>query len=342
VTVNKGEAGYMSARETLLRRLVGGVAVTIAVVTGPGAAAKPAMTPPAPATGQVPSQFSPLVPYASFGWLPAGYTAVGQLQTSTSNDSTALYATAKSSTEGSFWLHVMSTGACYQPRRLVISCHWDSGDVTGPLWLTERAPDVNGRPAYWTYGDSLLWQYAPGAWATLLGPGGYNSAPSAADQALTLSVAGGVRYGYQRTPVLFSFWLDEVPAGWQLSTVPFTDAPPYLEALGLDLGPAVKPQAAQLNVAPATKDATCQFVKGLSRYVTVDGVKVIVQGSSSGQSLCVSDLDGLYVWVLLDLRIVGPGTVIPGAAAFGGVVGLVQHLHLLGTQVSGWTTDPLR
>jgi hypothetical protein len=32
----------------------------------------------------------------------------------------------------------------------------------------------------------------------------------------------------------------------------------------------------------------------------------------------------------------------PGAASVGGVVGLFKHLHLLGSQVSAWTTKPFR
>jgi hypothetical protein len=287
------------------------------------------------ATKHVPEQFSPLSPYASFGWLPEGLTTVGQAA-STSTDSTALTAAGK---PGTFWLHVMSKGACGHIRTL-LNCHWDSGDVSGPLPQNDRAPDVNGRPAYWTYGDSILWEYAPGAWATLLGPGGYNSAPSPSLKTLTLEVADGVRYGYQ-TPQVFPFWVSGLPASWQPSTSVFIDSQPPMQATGLDFGPVEKPQAVQLNVTPASQQNSCQFAKGDS-YVTLDGVQAVVQGSSYAQQLCISNLNGQSIGLLLSLRFDSNGAPVPGAASIGGVAALFKHLHLLGSQVSTWTTEPFR
>jgi hypothetical protein len=333
-----------------------GVVVTMVVTASPGAAVPlraPAatahasvqpVTPGTSAPDDVPRQFNPLIPYASFGWLPKGYTTVINDYASTSTNSTALAAnsSARSAAQGSFWLHVMATGACTD-RSAVVNCHWDSGDVTGPLSLRQRAPDVNGRPAYWTDGDSILWEYAPGAWATMVGPGGYESVRSPAVRALILKVAAGVRYDGQAS-LVFPLWLSGIPASWQLEGANFTDSPPALDAAGLDFGPAVKPEAAMISVTPSSGTPACLFIKGESRYVTVDGVKAILQGANSSyaQALCVSNLNGQHISVQLSMRIAGTGAAVPGAAAIGGALGLFRHLHLLGTDPAGWTTDPFR
>jgi hypothetical protein len=322
-----------------------GMAVAVLVVPGPAKA--PATTPqvsstapvtsqPTTAPGHVPRQFNPLVPYASFGWLPAGLAMIGAGQTENSNDATTLAASSK---QGSFWLHVMATGGCGYIRTM-LNCHWDSGSVTGPLPLNDRAPAVNGRPAYWTGPGSITWEYAAGAWATL--GGGMNGTSTSADRALLHKVAAGVRYGYQ-TPLVFPFWVGGLPAGWQPSTSYFTGSRPPVQASGLDLGPAEKPQAAQINVGPASGNSGCMFQKGDS-YVTLDGVKGIVQGSSFAQMLCISDLHGQAFTLLLSLQYFSNGVrkQVPGAASLGGVVALFKHLHLLGSQVSAWTTEPFR
>jgi hypothetical protein len=323
-----------------------GVAVAALVVPGPAKA--PATTPPVSSTAQpagqpttapdhVPRQFNPLVPYASFGWLPAGVTAAGESQNENSNDATTLAAGSKQQT---FFLRVMATGGCGYIRAM-LNCHWDSGGVTGPMQRNDRAPDINGRPAYWTDTASLLWEYAPGAWATLTGSAG-SSTPASTLRALTVRVADGVRYGYQ-TPLVFPFWVGGLPAGWQPSTTYFTGSRPPVQASGLDLGPAEKPQAAQINVGPASGNSGCIFQKGDS-YVTLDGVKGIVQGSSFAQLLCISNLHGQAFTLLLSLQYFSNGVrrPVPGAASLGGVVSLFKHLHLLGSQVSAWTTEPFR
>lgn len=325
---------------------VGAVAAMFALA---GASARPVPSAAAPAAvhmsvtpqaqagsvqGRVPAQFNPLVPYAAFGWLPKGVKPVGE-GTETSTDATSLDV---SGGQGSFWLHVMATGGCGYIRAK-LNCHWDSGNVTGPMPLNDRAPDVNGRPAYWAYGDSLLWEYAPGAWAVLDGLGGLNGSPSPADQALDLKVAAGVRYGYQ-APLVFPFWLSGLPASWSVSTAYFTEGRAPVEATSLTLGPVQKPQAAQVSVEPAGGNNTCSFFKG-DTTVTLDGAKGIIQGNL----LCISDLDGQFITVMLETSYYGPeGALyqVPGAASIGGVVGLFRHLHLLGSQASAWTTKPLR
>jgi hypothetical protein len=137
---------------------------------------------------------------------------------------------------------------------------------------------------------------------------------------------------------VFSFWLGGLPASWSVSTAYFTGSRPPVEATSLDLGPVQRPQAAQVSVGPASRNA-CPFFKGDST-VTLDGAKAIVQGNM----LCISDLDGQSISMFLITSYYGPDGAhpVPGAASIGGVVGLFRHLHLLGSHASAWTTKPLR
>jgi hypothetical protein len=327
-----------------------GAVVTIVLAITPGTppavapAAHASVTPTAQGTrtpGMVPEWFNPLVPYARFGWLPRGYTtsAAGGPLVMAATNATTIVATNK---QGLFSLGVMARGGC-KDSGTVVNCHYNSGNVSGPMSLSHRAPDIKGRPAYWTYGDSILWEYTPGTWATLTGPLGYNVSPSAAGRAVLRQVAAGVRYGY-RTPLTFPFWLSGMPAGWSISDSEFTDSAPPLRAETLELGPVEKPQAASITVTPAGPGSVCQYVEGDS-YVTVDGVRGIETGGgpgSGGAQLCISDLNGQSVVVDLSTRIPTSGEPVPGVAGLGGVVGLVHHLHVLGGRVVRWTTRPLR
>ena len=335
-----------------------GAVVTMVVLASPGSTVSPAVTPgthatvhasipvptgsaqPAgkvtPAPDDVPEQFSPLIPYASFGWLPEGFTT-GQLGAIASTNATSI--TASGDAKGSFSLSVMARGGCKDTGTMV-NCHTNSGNVIGPLPLNNPAPDVNGRPAYWTY-DGIMWEYAPGAWAAMAVLGG-QSMTGPAGQAVILKVAAGVRYGYQ-TPLSFPFWLSGTPASWQLEEGDYTVSAPPLDAQTLQLGPVEMPQAASVSVTrPGGNSPWCQYQPGDS-YVTVDGVRALLTGYETyGQSLCVSNLNGQTIIVQLETRFPRTGAPVPGAAAIGGAVGLFKDLHLLGRQASNWTTDPLR
>jgi hypothetical protein len=342
-----------------------GAVVTMLVLVNPGARVSPAVTPQAhatvhgspppvptgsvhptgaakrtgkvtPAPRDVPEQFNPLIPYASFGWLPEGFTT-SQLGAIASTNATSI--TASDNAKGSFSLSVMARGGC-KGTATTVNCHKNSGNVTGPTPLNDPAPDVNGRPAYWTY-DGIMWEYAPGAWAVMAVPGGQWMAGTAG-QAQTLKVAAGVQYGYQ-TPLSFPFWLSGTPASWQVEEGDYTNSAPPLDAQTLQLGPAEMPQAASVSVTSAGGNSTwCQYQQGDS-YMTVDGVRALLTGYETyGQSLCVSDLNGQTIVVQVAPRIPQSGVPVPGAAAVGGAVGLFKDLHLLGSQVSSWTTDPVR
>ena len=151
------------------------VAVIAALTAGLSGAQAPARR--APARGPAPSalmaaprRFSLRSPYASFGWVPAGFSWGDQYDQSTSElDVTA---TAPPSDGRALLLTAYAAGQCrLTGREILIYLRMryrfpHALSCGGPL--SARAPDVNGAPAYWSgLHGSLVWEYGKNAWATL-------------------------------------------------------------------------------------------------------------------------------------------------------------------------------
>jgi hypothetical protein len=148
--------------------------------------------------GTAPTQFSPLLPYASFGWLPPGLSVTG-VANATTQSSTQLSLTATGTNRGMVSLRVTPAGFCQITGPLVgkglsvkgalarkrgataakgnpvkttyphaLTCAEDGSG--GGLPLLGTAPQVNGAPAFWTASYSLVWEYARDAWARLSRP----------------------------------------------------------------------------------------------------------------------------------------------------------------------------
>src|SRR6266516_6440120 len=142
--------------------VAGGSVLAAAAVAALAVAVGPVRPGPGPVAAgpAAPRQFNPLVPYVSFGWLPAGeslnqggirptesYMAAGHL--------------------GPEWaLDVYARGQCHL-----------TGSASGlncplsTLHIRRRAPDVAGHRAFWTGpGPGIAWQYARGGWAAMTIP----------------------------------------------------------------------------------------------------------------------------------------------------------------------------
>jgi len=138
------------------------------------------------------SRFSPLVPYAAFGWLPSGFSAAaGTAMTKTTDGSgtRSVIVTAGDQAAGRLLtLTVAAAGACrvtgpVQDRTVVstggaraqfrtvryphgLSCDYGyAGRAVTPL--SRIAPPVRGGAAFHSPDGGLAWQYAPGSWARL-------------------------------------------------------------------------------------------------------------------------------------------------------------------------------
>jgi hypothetical protein len=353
------------------------VAVIASVTAALSGAQPPAHRPPASDRGRgapmtVPHRFSLRTPYASLGWLPAGFVG-GQYNQSTSElDVTA---TAPVSDGRALLLAVHSAGSCRLTMSAVLTVMGTRYKFHRALScgapLGGRAPDVNGAPAYWTaFHGSLAWEYGRDAWAILspmANPGicvhcaaypdlkgwyyvlprnGHPAAPqSAAARSLLLKMASAVRFG-TKPPVYTGFKLSDLPASWRplqagsLSSFAIFDG--RLVNEGWSAGPAVDPSALGVSVWPASHPAyRCNYYPGQTSSVTVDGVamrlRTIDQPYKHAQYLCAQNFHGLAVFISLDGNV--PGTSdrpLPDAATVGGVLTVFRHLHLFRPDVADW------
>ncbi|MGH3268166.1 MAG: hypothetical protein ACRDN1_03715, partial [Trebonia sp.] len=160
-----------------------------------------------------PWQFNPLVPYASFGWLPSGYSennADFDFNQGVSSATDFVSREAAAPAAGRLlYLQVNALDRCavtVTGLQANIRAHGavQVACTAAAFTLTGAAPDINGQPAFWTdHGSGVAWEYAPEAWAEL-------------SLALLQKVAAHVAYG-RTTPLTFAFRLSgELPAGWQV------------------------------------------------------------------------------------------------------------------------------
>jgi hypothetical protein len=315
-----------------------------------------------------PATFNVLLPYAAFGWLPAGYSEASIAL----NDSgllnsgpTEVDRTAVAANGATVSLAVDARAACAAGAGASGGCP--------PTATSGKAPDVNGRPALWILdGRGIAWEYAPGAWADVqvtAGRQGHGAAPSrkdagglgsAADERtavqtpaaagtrdLVLKIADAVKYA-QRTPLVFDVKLaSRLPAGWSPQEMGFHVVDGRLLADGLTVGPAADTSALSIN---ATKPLGygCSYVSGQSSYVTMYGVnwEYRVQDdhiAKNVQMLCsMQPIDGLDVNINLDMAPEEAGAApLPGSYQLGGAFGVYTRMHLLGLNPANWTADPL-
>jgi hypothetical protein len=330
-----------------------------------GSARQPAMPASAPAT------FNVLVPYAAFGWLPAGYSeanvplSAGGLLNS---GPTEVDRTAVAANGAMVSLAVNARGACAT-----------GAGASGPCTrrtTSGKAPDVNGRPAFWILdGRGIAWEYAPGAFAdvhitagsTLIAAvlsgkdaAGLTGSGSAAGKRaarqtpapagtrdLVLKIADAVKYA-QHTPLVFDVRLaGSLPAGWSLQEMGFHVVDGRLLADGLTVGPAADTSALSIS-ATEPLGYGCNYVSGQSSYRTRYGVnweyRVLDDHIAKNvQMLCsMQPIDGLDVNIYLDMAPEEAGAApLPGSYQLGGAFGVYARLHLLGLNPANWTADPL-
>ena len=336
------------------------VASGIPAISAPKVPKHPAMPVSAPAT------FNVLVPYAAFGWLPAGYSEAAASDQQNSGP-VEVDRTAMSAGRATVSLSVYAKGACLpeakDPSRQPASAPPGSSAIACLADATGPAPDVNGRPALWiNNGRGIAWEYAPDAWATVSTSAGTRGVKlkratdgayqpllppvTAAQREEDLRVAAGVKYA-QTTPLWFSFKLTSpLPAGWQLSEMSFADAGGRLLADGLNAGPAADTSA--LGISAAAPAYACNYVDGQSSYVTRYGVNweyrlLDDHIAKDVEMLCsMGTVDGLQVNVYLDMAPEEAGaSPLPGSTELGGAFGVYEKLHLLGPDPANWTTSPL-
>jgi hypothetical protein len=141
--------------------------------------------PPAPR-----SRFNPVVPYAAFGWLPAGFTTpagTGMGGTDQTSTLSATLTVGDRATGRMLTLIVSAAGACrltgpqrdqvlvkHGLRARFVTVTYPHGLIcrdgignTDKIPLPEVAPAVRGGTAFYLIGGGLAWEYARDSWAQL-------------------------------------------------------------------------------------------------------------------------------------------------------------------------------
>jgi hypothetical protein len=322
--------------------LAGGSVLAAAAVAALAVTVGPARPGPGPAAAgpAAPRQFSPLVPYLSFGWLPAG-ESLDQGGISP----TASYAVAGPQDDPEWTVAVYARG----------QCHRTASGLTCPgsstLTISQRAPDVAGHRAFW--GSPLLvWQYARGGWARMSIPAPNLSAVLHSKHGLAgqaLKIARNIRYGVP-TRLVFPARFSGLPGQWQVHNISYyvpdgglLRADQYMLTTGNSrFDPRVGDQgvwtdAPYIIVHPAPRKGTCSPHDPSSQNTSeiINGYRVVVKrfhlGGLPVQELCGAHADGLW----FDIQVFGAHPSVDVVSLFR------NHMRLLGTNPANWTTNPI-
>jgi hypothetical protein len=301
-----------------------------------------------------PRQFSPLVPYVSFGWLPAGQSLIqgGVLRTE------VYLAAGRPPNDDNWELNVYARGQCHLTGSGKGLTGSGRGLQCGPrpngsaVQLSVRAPAVRGHSAFWAGpGPNLVWQYARGGWAWLSIPLPTLSAlrHNPVTQRSAIKIAGHIRFGAATPPLVFPAQLTGLTSRWRISDVHYwadsgvlradsymltTRASRFFPHVG-DLG--VWANAPHVEIGPAIRASTCTPHDPATKNTSeiINGYRVVVKRMTAGglpeQELCAAHADGLQ----LSITEFGPHPTI-------GVASLFKHLRPLGTNPANWTSNPIR
>jgi hypothetical protein len=311
---------------------------------GPGPAA-------AGAGPAAPRQFNPVIPYASFGWLPAGTS----LYSGENRPAQVFLAAGPRGGLPQWSLNVYARGQCHLTPPGSLQCPYQGRDATaGRFKITGHAPAVDGHRAFWARAG-LVWQYARAGWAALTWPAyppGVHAPPGvvARTQHEAIKIAGHVRYGAATTPLLFPTRLTGLAPQWQISDVYYmsdarvlradsymltTGTSRYLRRVG-DLGVWTNALYFQLHPVPPHY-GTCDPRDPASQNTSevINGYRVVVKrmpiGGVPQQELCAAHADGFWLSIIE----FGAHPSIEAASV------LWHHVRLLGTNPANWTRHPL-
>jgi hypothetical protein len=289
-----------------------------------------------------PASFDPLAIYATFGWLPPGFSVVNPPNPQTATQSFAdvngpngqsialtVFAAHRCSFTGPFWSppkgtfqftdggkHKRYPHSRLYPRGLL--CNSGGIPLPGPILPAGHLP--GGHPAYLMLDENghptaLAWQYAQDGWAVAQWSG-----PRPAQ---LREVAARVRYRSNlRLP--FPFRLVGIPASWKVAGAGSQVEGGKLTGYLLYLRPSQDPQGITVLIEPPYPNG-CVNIGGKTQSVSFDGAAGVLR--TAGQEACFGSLHGMYVYVSSD--------------QVGGALGLLRHVQVLGPDPANWTTQPL-
>ena len=309
---------------------------------------------PGHASGPIaPASFDPLAIYATFGWLPPGFSVVTPPTQQTATESFAnvngpngqsialtVFAAHLCSFTGPIWSPPKGTFQFtnHQHKRYLHSKRYPRGLLcnSGPPPLpsttspgAEHARQVpvlpaghlaGGQPAYLMLDDyghptALAWQYARDGWAV--------AQYSGLRPAQLREVAARVRYRSNlRLP--FPFKLTGIPASWKVTAAGSQVEGGKLTGYALYLGPSQDPGGITVLIEQPYANG-CVNIGGKTQNVSFDGAAGVLR--SAGREACFGNLHGMYAYVSSDQA--------------GGALGLLRHVQVLGPDPANWTTQPL-
>jgi hypothetical protein len=348
------QLAYRRGRACLRRRWAGlagtpvlavAAAAAVALPAGaapPQAAARPATAPAAP------SQFDPLDPYLSFGWLPPGLKLVaGDITPHVE----AIDGGHKLFGTDDWNVSAYAAGQCHLTAQAKsLTCAPKLGGITAEI--DGGAPAVDGHPAYWS-GSSLIWQYAPGGWALLTAPfpnvpsKGPKRTPALVRQAV--KIASNVQYGKTTPPLVFPLRLPGLPSKWRVSSVFYVPKAGVLTPRRFALtsgkpepvadgGVVYQDGLPTFDLGILKSCPKFKYIKGFSdksKVKTVNGHRVVLntlpRPHNYAQTLCAAHADGMS----LNIRVEEKNPPLTPLALFR------AHLKLLGPDPAGWTRQPI-
>jgi hypothetical protein len=287
-TIDVEQTVRRRSRRRRARRVAGAGVAAVVLVGGLGTAVVRTRTPDRDPSTSAPRTFSPTSRYASFGWLPQGFTP-------SRVDLGASRQTLEAASDGGQAITVTFASLSVPPE-LVHA--WNGvGTAAGPkvkgrssVWLTELSPEAKaapyvakgGRTAAWQQQCqppniaiaanaiypavvlpnplSFCWEYASGVWATLTLPG---TGVSGDRRAVALHIAQSVRVGLeQRQRFPFRLRLPGVAlalvgssAGDDESGISVADPRPPHSARSLERSFSVRLRPQNMHDAPPTNAA---------------------------------------------------------------------------------------
>lgn len=343
-TIDVAAARRRGCRRQRVRHVLAPVAVALAAaavivpVTQFRGAPGPALTTPT----RAPATFNPLVPYAAFGWLPAGFTEslapAVPAPVSTASELKRMAATPNGQLLSLF---VYPRGACTLTTSVSADAAVDRAgkcaiDVSGTT-----AASVSGRPARMYRQGAIAWEYAAGAWATIASGTvpGRGAVPRAVPPAQLHDVAAHVKFGQQQ-PIVVPYHLSgPLPAGWQVRQVAFrVSGKALVGTYALDIGPAADPTALEISTWwPASFSKPADNPKYTRTHVTKYGVTwdYVTGPDGSRRSAAISTAGsaataGSRVWIAVHVP-----------SPLGDPFAVFHRMTLLGADPAAWTSRPL-
>jgi len=294
-----------------------------------------------------PSQFSPLVTNLSFGWLPPGMSIQqgGVLPTQASAD-----VGSPAGSVAGWGAYVFSRGRCYVTRSArLLACPPNPPGGTNSVVLSGPAPSVAGHRAFWSARE-LVWEYAPGGWAQLMGPvaEGQTLRHLPAVRATAYRIAANLHVGPDTPHLIFAERFPGLKGHWRLNDLFYVADRGTLQAtqfvllsdasrlLRLPRDSDFWTNAAYVLGSRALRDSTCSPGEASTTGTEViNGFHVVLKHETvdgeSAHDLCTAHADGLA----FGLQVFGPQTVVDVVPFFR------HHVQLLGRNPAHWTQDPL-